>query len=412
MAINWLTSPAHVRWLEAETDRLLDFARASVDPAGGFGWLRDDGTRDPKHPTELWITARMTHVFAIGALLGRPGCAALVDHGVAALTGRFLDEAYGGWFAALGPKAPSNDAKEAYAHAFVILAASSAMVAERPGARELLEMALATFEERFWDDEAGMAAHAFGRNWKSSEDYRGLNENMHTVEAFLAAADALANPKWLARALRMIERAVNDLARANDWRIPEHFAADWTPDPEYNKSSPADAFRPYGTTIGHSFEWARLTVQATTSREQGGMAAADWMVPAAKALYSTAVRDGWQADGEPGFVYTIDAAGRPVVAERMHWVAAEAIGAAAALYRRTRQEEYAEHYRRWWDYVGAYHLDRDDGSWWHEIGADHAVSRSVWDGKPDVYHAIQATLIPRIPPSPSLASSLAAGNLA
>jgi len=35
----------------------------------------------------------------------------------------------------------------------------------------------------------------------------------------------------------------------------------------------------------------------------------------------------------------------------------------------------------------------------------------VWDGKADIYHALQATLIPRLPITPSLAASLAAGNL-
>jgi sulfoquinovose isomerase len=32
----------------------------------------------------------------------------------------------------------------------------------------------------------------------------------------------------------------------------------------------------------------------------------------------------------------------------------------------------------------------------------------VWDGKPDVYHALQATLIPRVPLRDSLAASLRA----
>jgi hypothetical protein len=35
----------------------------------------------------------------------------------------------------------------------------------------------------------------------------------------------------------------------------------------------------------------------------------------------------------------------------------------------------------------------------------------VWDGKADAYHALQATLIPRLPAAPSLASALARGLL-
>lgn len=409
--MNWLSSPAHVRWLESETVRLLDFARASGDPLGGFGWLGDDGTLDRKRDAELWITCRMTHVFALSHLLGRPGDTALVDHGLAALDGRFRDAEHGGWFATVGPRGPIGDAKEAYGHAFVILAAASATAAARPGARELLEQALAISEARFWDEEAGMVRESFSRDWSVGEEYRGLNANMHTVEAYLAAADALGNAPWLRRALRIIDRAVNLFGRENGWRLPEHFTTEWKPIPDYNGDVPRHPFRPFGTTVGHSFEWARLTVQATASMEQRGMAAPDWMIPAARSLYATAVRDGWEADGAPGFVYTLDAGGTPVVRERMHWVAAEAIGAAAVLYRRTRAEEYAQDYQRWWEFAGSYHLDRDGGSWWHELGPDNLPAHTVWNGKPDAYHAVQATLLPRLPASPALAASLAAGNL-
>ncbi|EEH65220.1 hypothetical protein HMPREF0058_1920, partial [Actinomyces urogenitalis DSM 15434] len=40
-------------------------------------------------------------------------------------------------------------------------------------------------------------------------------------------------------------------------------------------------------------------------------------------------RDGWRVDGGPGFVYTTDFAGEPVVHERMHWVVCEGVSAAA-----------------------------------------------------------------------------------
>jgi len=40
----WLTTPAHARWLEGETDRLLDFGRRSV-VRGGFA--RQDEAGEP-----------------------------------------------------------------------------------------------------------------------------------------------------------------------------------------------------------------------------------------------------------------------------------------------------------------------------------------------------------------------------
>ncbi|WP_062137625.1 AGE family epimerase/isomerase [Demequina aestuarii] len=409
--MTWLTTPAHHRWLEAEADRLLEFGAGSADPSGGFGWLDEAGELVESHDVELWITCRMTHSFALATLMGRPGATALVDHGLDALRGRLRDHEHGGWFAAVGPDGPTNTAKEAYGHAFVILAAASATAAGRPEARELLDEAIAIHTEHFWDDEAGMSREAFARDWSGEEDYRGINANMHTLEAYLAAADVTGDKELLQRALRIAERAVHVYARGNDWRLPEHFDAHWEPVLSYNEDSPAHPFRPYGATIGHWFEWARLTLQLAASLQQSGLAHPEWMREDACALYDAGVREGWSVDGATGFVYTVDWEGRPVVRERMHWVAAEAIGAAAVLWQVTRLPAYAEQYQRWWDYVGEHHLDREGGSWWHELGTDNRVSRTVWEGKADIYHALQATLIPRLPASPALAASLAAGNL-
>ena len=40
--MTWLNSAAHARWLEAETDRLINFAAGSKVPTG-FGWLDNNG---------------------------------------------------------------------------------------------------------------------------------------------------------------------------------------------------------------------------------------------------------------------------------------------------------------------------------------------------------------------------------
>src|ERR1700712_2294078 len=95
----WLENPAHSRWLETECDRLLAFGRPSRHPEGGFAWLDDDGVPQLDRDVELWVSARMTHVYSLGHLMGQPGCASLADHGVASLLGRFHDDEHGGWYA-------------------------------------------------------------------------------------------------------------------------------------------------------------------------------------------------------------------------------------------------------------------------------------------------------------------------
>jgi mannose/cellobiose epimerase-like protein (N-acyl-D-glucosamine 2-epimerase family) len=402
-ASTWLETPAHARWLEAEGDRLLEFGRASRHPDGGFAWLTDDGTPDLDRPVELWISCRMTHVYALGHLMGRPGCGPLADHGVAALRGRLRDQQHGGWYAKVGPDGPTSTDKTAYEHAFVVLAAATATAAGRPGGRELLDDALGVLLGHFWDDEFGMVVEQWDESWSTLDGYRGVNANMHTVEALLSAADVLDDDDLRARARRIVTRVVHDLARGNAWRIPEHFDATWTPQLEYNVDEPAHPFRPYGATIGHWLEWARLALHLHAGLGPGAPA---WLVDDARSLFDASVREGWAVDGTDGFVYTVDWSGTSVVRERMHWVAAEATATAAALYAATGDPAYAGWYATWWDHISDCFVDPEHGSWHHELSPANTPSSVTWAGKPDTYHAFQATLIPRLPLTPTLAAAL------
>ena len=411
--MTWLTSSPHARWLEAEGDLLLDFSRPSRHQDGGFAWLDDDGRPARDHPVELWVSCRMTHVHALGHLMGRPGCAALVDHGIASLAGPLRDHVHGGWWAQVVDGGPTVRDKTAYEHAFVVLAGASATAAGRPGGRELLDDALAVFLEQFWDDAAGMVVEQWDESFTSLDGYRGVNANMHSVEAMLSAADVVDGADAEAdalrqRALRVATRVVHELAAGNRWRIPEHFDADWTPQLDYNQDDPAHPFRPFGATIGHSLEWSRLLLHL---RAGLGAAAPGWLLEDARALFETAVREGWSVDGNPGFVYTVDWDGQPVVRQRMHWVAAEAVAAAAALFTATGDASYATWYETWWQHVADRFRDPLRGSWHHELAPDGTPASGTWAGKPDVYHAFQATLVPRLPLAPMLAAALRADLL-
>jgi sulfoquinovose isomerase len=354
------------------------------------------------------VTCRMTHCYALGDLLGRPHCAALVEHGVAALRGRMHDDRHGGWYAQVGPEGPVVRDKTAYEHAFVVIAASSVAASGLPGGEELLDEALAVLLERFWDDEHGMVVEQWDESFSTLDGYRGVNANMHSVEALLAAADVRGDASLRERASRILTRVVHDLAAGNDWRIPEHFDEAWTPQMEYNADEPAHPFRPYGATIGHWLEWSRLALHL---RAGLGEAAPGWLLDDARSLFDAAVREGWAVDGADGFVYTVDWSGSPVVRERMHWVAAEATATAAALHTATGEASYAAWYQAWWRYVADHLRDEQGGSWWHELSPDNLPSNKTWSGKPDVYHAFQATLVPRLPLSPTLAAALRQGLL-
>jgi sulfoquinovose isomerase len=398
----WRELPAHRLWLAQETARLLRFARGSRIERG-FGWLGADGRPDPEMPQELWITTRMTHVFALGDLLGHPGSGPLADHGLAAIRDVFEDREHGGWFSSVSGEEPMRTAKEAYSHSFVLLAAASGTIAGREPARALLTDAIEVVEQRFWSEEEGACLESWDRAWSEPEAYRGANANMHLVEAFLATRDATGDATWAQRALRIAERLIRDTASGHDWRISEHFDAGWRTVPDYNADQPRHPFRPYGVTPGHGLEWSRLVLQVRAALDDPPA----WLLDAAQGLFRRAVADGWLEPG--GFVYTTDMDGRPVVRERLHWVVTEAIGAAAALHAVTGDDEYEGWYRTCWDFAELQLLDRERGSWHAELD-DEALepTERTWRGKPDVYHALQATLIPRVPVTPSLAGALRA----
>lgn len=408
--MHWLRSPAHARWLEAETDRVFRFGRGAVVP-NGFGWLDNAGVARPEVPTQLWITSRMIHVYSLASLMGRPGSDALVDHGLRALDGPFHDDEHGGWFASIGDDGPVDSSKSGYAHFFVVLGAASATAAERPGARELLDEALALTDRRFWSDDERMCFESWDRSFSSTEAYRGGNVNMHAVEAYLAAAGVTGDRIWLDRAVRIAEVIIHTHARGNSYRVFEHFDENWNPIPDYNVETPAHRFRAYGGTPGHWTEWARLLLHIRAELDARGEQPPGWLLEDAEGLFAAAIRDAWARDGAPGFAYTVDWSGRPVVRSRIRWVVVEAMGAASALFAVTGDPGYERWYRTFWDYAASYLIDEAGGSWWQELDESNVVSQSVWDGKPDIYHLMHCLLVPRLPLAPAMAPALAAGLL-
>ena len=374
-------------------DSLLDFGHGFVSSEGGAYYLGDDGTPLMDRPRETWITCRMAHVYSIGVLLGHEGSGELADAALEGIRGELHDDANGGWYAGRRADGRILPGKQCYAHAFVVLAASSAMLAKRDGAWELFCDALDVYDRYFWDEDKGLAVDTWDTDFKVLSDYRGINANMHTVEAMLASADILEDTKPRKMAGRIIDHVIR-WAGDNDWRIPEHFTKDWVPDKDFNKDRPDDPFKPYGATPGHGIEWARLIVQWAVSTYGEDKAGAQSYVDTAEKLYRRAVGDAWNADGAPGFCYTTDWEGKPVVHDRMHWTLAEAINTSAVLYRVTGKPGYADDYRNYMEYLDDLVVDHVNGSWFHQMDRNNKVIGTVWPGKSDLYHAVQATLIP------------------
>ena len=394
---SWLDDPNHRRWLRREADLLFAFFEIdSLDPAGGFFALDGSGRAIPtERERPVHATTRMVHCYAIGHLLGRPGAADLVDHGMQALLNRHRDPKHGGYFTSFDADGPRDTAKLAYGHAFVLLAGASAKLAGHPDATKLIADISEIIEKRFWEEKQGVSAEEYLSDWASFSAYRGQNSNMHLTEALMAAFEATGERAYLAKAERIADFFLQRMAASHHWRVPEHYRADWTVDRAYKGS---DVFRPAGTTPGHSLEWARLALQLWAL----GGKRLDWLPDAAKALFAEAAKSGWDATG--GFYYTLDWNGAPLIRDRLWWPCCEGIGAAAFLRRFEEGDGlYESWYRRIWDFAARRLIDRRAGGWRPQLGDDLKEKNGYFVGKPDIYHALQACLIPLYPTNASLA---------
>ncbi|MGO1590874.1 MAG: AGE family epimerase/isomerase [Ancrocorticia sp.] len=412
---------SHLSWLADHRRGLLDFAKAHVcSPEGGYAWLDAHGDPMPAEGHQLWIGSRMIHIFSLAAMAGQPGARDVVEHGLDFyVDGAGRDHEHGGWFAQVGGTSPS-DAKELYGTAQLLLAASSATQAGFSRGRELLDATLHVIDTYYWDEEAGRAKESYDATFTQLDPYRGQNANMHLTEALLAAYEATGDPKLLARATSIATfvagRAVlpatseptDELARiaaTAPWRLPEHFDSEWTPIWDYNINEKRHAFRPYGSTVGHWLEWAKLCMQI-----HGLGIDEPWLVPTAESLFKHGITEGWTPTG--GFYYTVDWDGSPVVSDKFFWAPPEAVSAAVLLYRETNDEFYAQWYNTIWEYCQQYFVPETLGAWQHELDGDNRPTSLTWDGRPDIYHVYQATLYPLLPEGEGVAAFAAKNGAA
>ena len=396
--------PVHRVWLLDQARSLFDFFQHSaLNPSGGFFPLDNYGAPlSAPGPggvlRHVHDTARMVHCFTMAHQLGLPGAEQMVDHGMDFIWERHRDPDNGGYFWSVDDAGPVNETKQAYGHAFVLLAASSARVVGHPNADRLLDDVTEVLHQRFWESSQGATTEEYSADWRPLGAYRGQNSNMHLTEALMAAFEATEDKTYLKMAESIAELIIDQHARAENWRVAEHFDEDWNVDRAYAGDP---MFRPSGTTPGHALEWSRLLVQLWQLGEQKH----GWMRKAAEALFLHNCALGWDKT-KGGFYYTLDWNDRPDKADRFWWPCAEGIAAAAVLRKVGGDQRFEGWYRRIWGFTATHLIDHKGGSWFPELDADMRPVNRVFSGKPDLYHAVQACLIPLLPATGSVTRGL------
>ncbi|MCB2135933.1 MAG: AGE family epimerase/isomerase [Rhodobacteraceae bacterium] len=385
----WLDTPEHRAWLAADADRQFRFFRASIRKPAGFFTLDYAGAPLRGDKQELHTTTRLIHSYALAQLRGVAGADAIVDHGMRYLRTHHRDTEYGGYVWALDGNGVIDGRKLAYGHVFVLLAGASALLAGHPDAPTLIDDVGGVLDRFFWEEEPGLLHDEWNRDWTPFSTYRGMNANMHGVEALLTAYEATGRELFLTRAGRILDFFVTRIAPAHGWRLPEHYTEEWQVDRTYAGDP---MFRPAGTTPGHSFELGRLLLQYWDLNGRKG----DSAPGNARRLIEQALSDGWNTE-RGGFAYTLDFDGRAANPSRYWWPVTEAIGALAALIKLDRRPADEVWYRRLWAFADRHLVDHAKGGWFPELDDAGSIASTQFVGKPDIYHSIQAVLFPLTP---------------
>src|SRR5262245_19407811 len=351
-------------------DTLAFYYPRCVDPSGGFYHsFRDDGAVYDAHTRHLVSSTRFVVNFARAwRETAEPHWREALGHGLDFLRRAHHDPASGGyrWVIRWDASRPTSlDAtNHCYGLAFTVLAYAHAVLAGLDEARADLDRTCALMERHFWEPAAGLYADEASADWTVRSPYRGQNANMHACEALLAAWAATHDPRHLDRAETLARNiTVRQAALAGD--LPwEHYRTDWAVDWDYNRHDRSNIFRPWGYQPGHLTEWAKLLLVLERQRP------ADWLLPHAVGLFTTALERAW--DGEHGgLVYGFAPDGSWCDDDKYFWVQAESLAAAASLAVRTGDRTYWDWYERIWRYAWAHLVDHEHGAWYRILTRDN-----------------------------------------
>ena len=89
--------------------------------------------------------------------------------------------------------------------------------------------------------------------------------------------------------------------------------------------------------------------------------------------------------------------------DRLWWPVCEGVGAAHFLGSLDGDDFHEDWYRRLWGFAARHLIDRRLGGWRPQLDDQLAPpGQGYFVGKPDIYHALQACLIPLFPATGSL----------
>ncbi|MGB1257641.1 MAG: AGE family epimerase/isomerase [Thiolinea sp.] len=374
-------------FLQQHIRHTLDFYQPNVfDKNGGFfQHFRDDGSIYDANTRHLVSSTRFVFNYAMAEQhFSDSDYKAWIRHGLRHLEEQHFQPGSGGYAWLLEGDKVVDATNHCYGLAFVIVAASTALMAGVEEGRTSLDKAWQLMEQHFWDEEHGLYRDEANADFSVVDPYRGQNANMHSCEAMLWAYEATGETRFLDRATELADNITRRQAAKANGLVWEHYNADWEVDWDYNRDDPQHLFRPWGFQPGHQTEWAKLLLILNRHAPQ------DWHIPRARALFDEALAKAWDTE-HGGICYGFAPDGSICDGDKYFWVQAESFAAAALLAEATGDTVYRDWYQRIWEYSWQHMVDHEYGAWFRILTRDNRKYDDLKSpaGKTD-YHTMGA----------------------
>lgn len=355
---------------------------------GGYLVNLDERGRPAKAQPKMIVTqARMLWFYSHLARNGYQPAEFLraAETGYRFLTERMWDADFGGfyWEVDVTGRERIQPKKHLYGQAFALYAISEYYLAtQRSEALEFARKFFRLLEAKSHDRIHGGYVEFFDRDWSEPAagevSYMGepqlklMNTHLHLMEAMTAYYRASQDPVARERLLELITIESNTVVRKDLGACSDKYARDWTPRLDGNYAR---------VSYGHDLENIWLLIDACQ--------AADVPVGPYQDLFRTlwqyAMRYGYDAE-EGGFYDSGLFGQRADRRQKVWWVQAEVIVCALYLHRLTGEEEYAEVFRKTFDFIEKNLTDWEHGDWFQEISANGQVDRAKGHRWKAAYH--------------------------
>jgi mannose/cellobiose epimerase-like protein (N-acyl-D-glucosamine 2-epimerase family) len=328
----------------------------------------------------LVVQARQIYSFAWAAReSGNARWLELARDGFTFLRTRYLDRTHGGWFFTLmAAGEPLDRSKDAYAHAFALLALAE--LARASGEREPLALAAETsalLERELADPERGGFRERAAPDWSEHAEPlpRRQNPHMHLFEAFLALEHASGDAAYAARAHALSELLCSRWIDPTSGCLREFFDRDWRFDPAVAQGT---------VEPGHHFEWFWLLHRSAALRAHPALRSA------AAGLWSFA--SGCGIDPRDGAVFDgVSSAGELLAPSKRLWPQTEYLKALGARLEWHACAEAARRLPHALALCRTRYLDSGSGGWFEHASREGAISSAHMNAT-SVYHVITALL--------------------